>query len=85
MSYKVELEAEAAKALTKIPPPDQGRIYDRAMALADDPRPAGCEKLKGFTDAYRVRQGNYRIVYTIDDVLTIVTITRIAQRGQVYR
>lgn len=85
MPYAVELEVEAVKALAKIRNPDQRRIVQRLERLAADPRPAGCEKLSGMGDAYRVRQGDYRIVYTVDDVLTIVTITRFGHRREVYR
>ncbi|MGH9101893.1 MAG: type II toxin-antitoxin system RelE family toxin [Acidimicrobiales bacterium] len=56
-----------------------------ALGLADDPRPRGCEKLAGMADAWRIRSGNYRVVYTIDDHVQVVTITRVGHRREVYR
>ena len=84
-SYHIEIEVEAAKALAKIGEPDRTRIARRIEALAQDPRPSGCEKLKGMSEAFRVRRGNYRIIYTVDDVLTVVNVTRIGNRKDVYR
>jgi mRNA interferase RelE/StbE len=57
----------------------------RINALATDPRPVGSEKLEGDGNKYRVRQGNYRIVYSIDDRNKIVVITKIGDRKDVYR
>jgi len=85
VSYRVEITTSAVKALRKIPQPDQARIRTRIDGLAEDPYPAGATKLQGIDNAWRVRQGNYRIVYSVDDTITVVTITRIAQRGSVYR
>ncbi|MFN8035824.1 MAG: type II toxin-antitoxin system RelE/ParE family toxin [Acidimicrobiia bacterium] len=85
MSYAIEFEPKAARQLARIPQPDRRRIIARIELLGDEPRPNGVEKLEGFTNLYRVRQGNYRIVYSIDDGLRIVTIARIGQRGSVYR
>jgi mRNA interferase RelE/StbE len=82
--YRVELERAPAKALTDLPRADQRRIVARLDALATDPRPPGVVKLAG-TVGYRVRQGDYRIVYVVDDGLQVVTVTRIAHRKQVYR
>lgn len=82
--YEIEFEAEALRGLARIPRHDQTRVLARIDTLAEDPRPAGSTKLKG-QDAYRVRQGNYRIVYMIDDPIRVVTITKIADRKEVYR
>jgi mRNA interferase RelE/StbE len=64
------------------------RVYDRAdraiLALADDPRPPGCTRLRGRND-WRIRVGNYRIVYGIDDERRVVEILRVAYRSDVYR
>jgi mRNA interferase RelE/StbE len=73
-----ELDAAGSKA-------DRHRIVDRIRALADDPRPKGAEKLAGYADRYRLRQGRYRIVYLIDDGSHEITIFRIAHRKDVYR
>ena len=83
--YAIEITTTAFKQLARVPQPDQGRIRQRIDGLAEDPRPAGATKLQGIDNAWRVRQGNYRIVYSIDDTITVVTVTRVAQRGEVYR
>ncbi|HVT41230.1 MAG TPA: type II toxin-antitoxin system RelE/ParE family toxin [Gemmatimonadaceae bacterium] len=83
-SYRVFIKPSAAKELARIPLKDRRRVARRIASLADDPRPAGCEKLTG-EDAFRLRQGSYRIVYTIeDDILTVVVI-KIGDRKNVYR
>ena len=56
----------------------------RVQALADEPRPHGSKKLSG-KDEYRIRQGEYRVVYTIEDTAHTVTIVRVAHRSDVYR
>ena len=83
-SYEIEIEPKVQREIGRIPPPDINRIRDRIDALADDPRPAGVEKLTD-VGGYRIRQGTYRIVYTIDDGAHVVTITRVGPRGDVYR
>ena len=83
-SYSVLITKTAAKELEAVPVTDRKRIVSRIRALADDPRPARAEKLSG-EDKYRLRQGNYRILYEIiDDVLT-VTVVKIGHRREVYR
>ena len=74
----------AAKELEGVPTKDRQRIVRRIAALADDPRPVGAEKLSG-DDKYRVRQGDYRILYEIVDAELIVTVVRIGNRREVYR
>ncbi|HQW07988.1 MAG TPA: type II toxin-antitoxin system RelE/ParE family toxin [Steroidobacteraceae bacterium] len=73
-----ELEAMGAKA-------DRQRIVVRIQGLASEPRPRGSEKLAGYADRYRIRQGSYRIVYFIDDEASVVTIYKIGHRRDVYR
>ena len=60
------------------------RIDRKILALADDPRPPGCRKLKGYKDQWRVRVGDWRMVYIIDDAARLVSIMRIAHRREVY-
>ena len=84
MSYRVELRKSAAKEVAAVPLGDRRRIVDRIAGLATDPRPDGAILLKG-SEAYRLRQGDYRIVYTIDDDRVVVTIVRVAHRREVYR
>ena len=60
------------------------RIDRKLESLADNPRPAGCKKLKGYKDQWRVRVGDWRVVYIIDDAAKLVSVTRIAHRREVY-
>ena len=60
------------------------RVIARVEALAVDPRPPGCKKLRGYKDCWRIRIGDYRVVYLIDDHQKIVSITRVAHRSDVY-
>lgn len=82
--YKIFFKDSVRKDLDAIPKVDLERIMERIGNLADDPRPAGCEKLSG-QDKYRVRQGNYRIVYSIQDTELIVWIVKVGHRREVYR
>lgn len=83
-SYNVAIKRSAAKELEHLPPKDRTRIIARIRALATDPRPAGCEKLSG-QDRYRVRQGNYRILYEIGVAVVLVIEVHIAHRREVDR
>ncbi|MGA7305713.1 MAG: type II toxin-antitoxin system RelE/ParE family toxin [Rhodothermales bacterium] len=83
--YRVEIKRSAAKEIEAIGRlGDRRRVVARIMRLADDPRPSGCTKLAG-SGAYRIRQGNYRIVYTIADDLLIVEVIPVGHRRDVYR
>jgi mRNA interferase RelE/StbE len=70
--------------LRTVPKPDPGRVVTGIRRLADDPRPPGSEKLSG-EDRYRTRQGDYRVVYAVDDERRIVEVVRIGHRRDVYR
>ena len=84
--YSVRLKASAAKEIENIEPKKVRRqIVSRIARLADDPRPHGCEKLAGHLDRYRVRQGNYRIVYSVGDNVLIVIVVKVGHRSSVYR
>ncbi|WP_245690513.1 type II toxin-antitoxin system RelE family toxin [Actinomyces ruminicola] len=74
----------AQKALRRIDKPDQRRIQGAIALLATDPHPPGCHPLKG-RPAWRVRVGNYRIIYTIDDGRLVVVVVTPEQRRDVYR
>ena len=74
----------AAKELGKVPATERRRIVKRIRALAVNPRPAGCEKLSG-DDKFRLRQGDYRILYEIGNAELIVTVVRIGNRKEVYK
>ena len=83
-SYRVLFAASVRKDLKPLPAIDVRRIMERIAALADDPRPPGCEKLS-LKERYRVRQGDYRIVYSVDDVDVIVLVVKVGHRRDVYR
>lgn len=83
-SYSILFTRSAAKELERVPAKDRHRIVTRIGALADNPRPVGAEKLSG-DDKYRIRQGDYRILYEIVDAALIVTVVRIGNRREVYR
>ena len=85
-NYRLQIKESAAKELESIgTKKDRERIAIRINALATDPRPPVSEKLAGDENKYRVRQGNYRIVYFVDDRSRIVLITKIGDRKEVYR
>ena len=83
-SYSLLLTRSAAKELDGVPTKDRHRLVARIAALADDPRPMGAEKLSG-ANKYRVRQGDYRILYEIADAALVVTVVRVGNRRDVYR
>jgi mRNA interferase RelE/StbE len=82
--YELRFKASVAKDLRPIPRADVRRILDRIEMLRDEPRPPGAEKLSGL-ERYRVRQGTYRILYTIADVELIVEVVKVGHRRDVYR
>ena len=83
-SYSLDIKRSAAKELIALPRQDRARIIARIHALAHEPRPPGSEKLSG-QERYRIRQGDYRILYEIRDDVLIVMVVRIAHRRDVYR
>ncbi len=83
-SYRIVFKQSVTKDLRPIPKKDVQRILQRIDGLAEDPRPAGAEKLSG-DEKYRIRQGNYRILYTIEDDIITVTIVKVGHRRDVYR
>ena len=82
--YVVTFAATAKKELRDLQPDAIGRLLPRIRDLAGNPRPVGCKKLHGYKDCWRIRVGDYRVVYAIDDGRKAVDITRIAHRKEVY-
>jgi len=80
-SYSIEIKRSAAKELAALPKRDRTRVITRIRSLADEPRPAGCEKLSG-QERYRLHQGDYRILYEIADAVRLV---KIGHRHDEYR
>jgi len=83
-SYKIIVKKSVAKDLKTIPKKDIKRILSAIQSLADDPRPPQSKKLSG-QERYRLRQGNYRILYTIEDEKLIVCVVKAGNRRDVYR
>lgn len=83
--YQVEFKRSAEKAYAKLPADMKRRIASRLRTLEENPRPDGVKKLKGEEDLYRVREGDYRIIYTIEDRVLIVLVVAIGNRRDVYR
>jgi len=82
--YELRFKTSVAKDMRDVPKTDLRRILERIEALRDDPRPVGCEKLSS-KELYRIRQGNYRILYEILDLEVIVEVVKIGHRREVYR
>ena len=83
-SYRLEVKRSASKEIAALPKADCQRVVGKIQLLASEPRPHGCEKLSG-AEKYRIRQGNYRILYEIDDSSRLVIIVKVGNRKEVYR
>ena len=85
MKYAVALERAAARFLLRLRDAKlKKRLDDAIEALSDDPRPQGCRKLAGTSDRYRIRVGDYRIIYRVDDGKVTVLVLVIGHRREVY-
>lgn len=84
--YRLLVKPSAAKEIKAIGVKrDRQRIVSRIQALAAEPRPPGCEKLAGLSALFRIRQGHYRVIYTVDDAQRTVEIVKVGHRREVYR
>ena len=84
--YRLLIKPSAGKEIESLgQKKDRQRMVNRIAALASDPRPAGCEKLAGIEGRYRVRQGQFRIVYAVDDTNRTVEVVKVGHRREVYR
>ncbi|MFY7911116.1 MAG: type II toxin-antitoxin system RelE family toxin [Emticicia sp.] len=81
--YELVIEKRVLKELAKISDPDYFKIREAILALADNPRPNGYIKLKG-RNAFRIRQGNYRIIYEIIDKKLLVHVIELGHRKEIY-
>jgi mRNA interferase RelE/StbE len=84
-SYDVELTSSAERELKMLSGQLIARMVPRLESLASNPRPPGCKKLRGGDNEWRIRVGDYRLVYTIDDAKLLVEVTRIGHRSEVYK
>jgi mRNA interferase RelE/StbE len=85
VSYQIEFTKSASKQLAKLPENVQQRIKFKVEELGDDPRPDGVVKLTNSDETYRIRVGNYRVLYEIKDDLLIIKVIRVGHRKEVYR
>jgi mRNA interferase RelE/StbE len=83
--YTVITERQVEKVLRRLPREVLTRVDRLLVGLADDPRPVGCKKLKGYENLYRIRVGDWRVVYAVEEDQLIVLVVEIAPRGQAYR
>jgi len=82
--YRVNIKRSALKELKRLPKQDATRVSRLINGLANNPRPKGCKKLKGYTDLWRVRSGNYRVIYSIEDQILIIEVLEIVNRKDAY-
>jgi mRNA interferase RelE/StbE len=85
VTYGIEIKRTARKRLAALAAPVAERIAEAINALASDPRPAGCRKLVGTDRVYRVRVGDYRVVYEVYDDRLLVLVIKLGHRREVYR
>jgi len=82
--YKVELRRNVKKSLDRLQTQERHRIIPVLLNLEQEPRPTGVEKVRG-TELWRIREGDYRLIYHIDDEEKIITVVRIGHRRDIYR
>ena len=83
-NYSVEIKQSAQKELDALDRTLFTRLDRKILALSGNPRPAGCKKLKGYKDLWRIRVGDMRVVYAIDDSAKLVSVMRVAHRREIY-
>lgn len=82
--YKIIITKSAQKEIQKLQKPEFPRILTAINSLSSDPRPSGCKKLVGSRNIYRIRIGDYRVLYTIEDQIRIVEIDAVRHRREAY-
>jgi mRNA interferase RelE/StbE len=83
--YQVVIERKAEKDMDRLSPLIHRRVSESILALASNPRPPGCRKLVGGADDWRIRVGDYRVVYQIADAIRVVRVSRVRHRREVYK
>jgi len=81
-SYRLFIKPSAVKDIEALPKKDRGRVVAKIQSLTGNPRPPGCEKVSGH-ELYRMRQGNYRILYIVHDADLVVVVIKIGHRREV--
>ena len=84
--YKIEFDSRVKKDLKSVPSQDIKRIKSAISELSNNPRPSGCTKLKGNNrDYFRIRVGNYRVIYSIEDNILSIIVVRVGHRKEIYK
>jgi len=83
-NYNIEIKKSAAKEIGKPPKQELKRVVEKIKFLAEDPSPEGCKKLSG-DEKYRLRVGNCRILYRIEDDLLIIYVVKVGHRKEIYK
>ena len=84
-NYKVVISKSAGKEISKLPVNEILKIKSTIMDLEENPWPFGVKKLEGFDDLYRIKKGNYRIIYSIEDDILTVEVLKVGNRKDVYK
>jgi len=84
MNYRIEITPRAKKDLKALAVRERQRVVDQIDALQADPRPPGSKKLKGKEDFYRIRVGDYQVVYLVEDEVLLILIVRVGDRKEIY-
>ena len=84
-TYEVTFARSARKELERLSPPLRIRVFRRIELLGSNPRPAGCRKLEGADDLWRIRIGEYRVIYSVDDSHRVVDVSGVRHRSDAYR
>ncbi|WP_209329145.1 type II toxin-antitoxin system RelE family toxin [Lunatimonas salinarum] len=82
--YEITVTKSAAKELSKLPKQVNNKLIEAILALSGDPRPAGAIKLRGGSENWRIRVGDYRVVYAIDDEVLVVDVRKVGHRKDIY-
>ena len=84
MKYKLVISRQASKEIKKLPKAVIPKIYSKISSLQENPRPSGVVKLTSYDNIWRVRIGNYRVIYSIHDTIQVIDVRRVADRKDVY-
>lgn len=84
MTYQIEITRDALKTLAKLDKPIRRRLQTAIDRLAEDPRPSGVTALKGLSDYLRIRVGDYRVIYRVEDGRLVVVVVAVGHRREIY-
>lgn len=84
-SYRIEWQRSAVKEFEKLPKKEKASLIDKILSLADNPRPINSVKIVGSENTFRIRQGDFRVVYQIEDDVLVILIVKVGHRREVYK